>query len=77
VNVGRRQEGRDRDPNVIDAPAEEAAIAAAIARARSTAFRDALRPGSRLGDGRAANRIVEVIRTLRIDERLLRKQIAY
>lgn len=77
VNVGRRQEGRDRDPNVSDVDDDEGAIAATIAQARAPAFRAALTPGSRLGDGRAAIRIVETIRTLSIDDRLLRKQIAY
>ena len=32
VNVGRRQEGRDRDPNVVDAPTEPAGVAAAVER---------------------------------------------
>ncbi len=77
VNVGRRQEGRDRDPNVVDAEPVAGVIAAAIARVRQPGFRDALGPGSRLGDGRASERIVETLRSLTIDDRLLRKQIAY
>lgn len=77
VNVGRRQEGRERDPNVIDAVATEAAVIAAIEEARSPAFRDRLLPGGRLGDGTAAARIVETLRGLAIDDRLMRKQIAY
>src|SRR5205814_10349650 len=38
VNVGDRQQGRERDPNVLEAEAEAAAeaITAAIARARSS-----------------------------------------
>jgi UDP-hydrolysing UDP-N-acetyl-D-glucosamine 2-epimerase len=77
VNVGRRQEGRERDPNVVDVEATAAAVGAAIARVRDPAFREALPVGARLGDGRAAERIVETLRSLRIDDRLLRKQIAY
>jgi GDP/UDP-N,N'-diacetylbacillosamine 2-epimerase (hydrolysing) len=77
VNVGRRQDGRARDGNVIDAPAEAAAIAAAIARTREPSFRGALAPTGRLGDGHASERIVEVLRALQLDDRLLRKEIAY
>jgi UDP-hydrolysing UDP-N-acetyl-D-glucosamine 2-epimerase len=39
VNLGRRQEGRVRGANVIDAPLEAAAIGRALARARDPAFR--------------------------------------
>jgi UDP-hydrolysing UDP-N-acetyl-D-glucosamine 2-epimerase len=77
INVGRRQERRDRDANVVDTPADAAAIAAAIARVRDPGFRAALPPGTRLGDGHAAERIVATIRSLRLDDALLRKQIAY
>ena len=77
VNVGRRQEGRDRDANVIDAPADPAAVRSAIARALDPSFRESLVPGNRLGDGHAAERIVEVLRTVELDDRLRRKQIAY
>lgn len=77
VNVGDRQVGRDRDPNVVDVPAETAAIRDAIATALQAAFRDNLPPGRRLGDGRASERIVATLKTLPIDARLMRKQIAY
>jgi len=77
VNVGDRQHGRERDPNVIDAEAAPDALRDALARARSSAFRDALPTGSRLGDGTAGARIVETLRALVLDDRLYRKQIAY
>lgn len=77
VNVGERQRGRDRDANVIDSPAEPSALDRAIARASEPAFRAALARGSRLGDGRASERIMDVLRNLVLDERLFRKQIAY
>lgn len=77
VNVGRRQEGRDRDANVIDSVPDKRDVAQAIARARTAAFRASLPLGTRLGDGHAAERIVETVRSLRIDDALLRKQIAY
>jgi UDP-hydrolysing UDP-N-acetyl-D-glucosamine 2-epimerase len=77
VNVGRRQDGRERDPNVVEADPDTAAVVAAIARVRSPGFRESLPPGGRLGDGRAAERIVATLRSLVIDDRLVRKQIAY
>ena len=39
INLGRRQEGRRRGANVLDAPLQSEAIAAAIATAREEAFR--------------------------------------
>jgi GDP/UDP-N,N'-diacetylbacillosamine 2-epimerase (hydrolysing) len=77
VNVGDRQRGRDRDPNVIDAEPSVDAIVAAIERARSEEFRRNLRPTNRLGDGRASERIVEVLKTVDLDRRLLEKTLAY
>lgn len=79
VNVGRRQEGRARDANVLDvAEASSEAVAAAIVHVRESAFRrslDALEP--RLGDGRTAERIVEVLRRIEPSDALLRKQLSY
>ena len=77
VNVGDRQLGRDRDPNVIDVEPDADSIVAAIERARSEDFRRSLRPTNRLGDGRASDRIVEVLKTVELDRRLLEKTIAY
>jgi GDP/UDP-N,N'-diacetylbacillosamine 2-epimerase (hydrolysing) len=77
VNVGDRQHGRERDGNVIDAEPVPGAVTAAIAEARNPEFRAGLTPSSRLGDGHAAERIIEVLRTVPLDDRLLRKQLAY
>jgi GDP/UDP-N,N'-diacetylbacillosamine 2-epimerase (hydrolysing) len=73
VNVGRRQDGRTRDANVVDSPRDRESIGAALERAL------ALRPEAahRLGDGRASERIVEVLKHVELDDRLRRKQLAY
>jgi len=78
VNVGTRQDGRERDANVVDVPDwDAAAIAAALARVRAPEFRAALDGlPLRLGDGGASRRIVEVLRHLELDDRLLRKRSA-
>lgn len=74
VNVGSRQDGRERSGNVIDASPERAAIEAALVRAlkRGKAAVDNV-----YGDGRAGERIVELLATLPIDAGLLAKSNAY
>jgi GDP/UDP-N,N'-diacetylbacillosamine 2-epimerase (hydrolysing) len=78
VNVGRRQGGRERDANVVDADETPGAIAAALERARSPEFREAARDAApRRGDGRASERILEVLRATPLDRRLLAKELTY
>jgi UDP-hydrolysing UDP-N-acetyl-D-glucosamine 2-epimerase len=79
VNVGERQRDRVRAPNVIDAPHERRAIVEAVRRAMSPEFQAGLADAESpyYSDGRVSERIVEILRTIPIDERLLRKQIAY
>lgn len=62
VNVGDRQAGRLRGANVIDVGVDAPAIAAALRRALSPAFRAEVRQAPALfGDGTAGARIVEVL----------------
>lgn len=79
VNVGDRQRDRARAANVIDAPYDRRAIADALRRAISPEFRALARAAESpyLSDGRVSERIVEVLRTIPIDSRLLKKQIVY
>jgi UDP-hydrolysing UDP-N-acetyl-D-glucosamine 2-epimerase len=74
VNVGIRQQGRERPANVLDAAAEPEAILAAIRKAGSPKFRQSLR-GMRnpYGEGRAAETIAAVLTTLPPTEILLLK----
>ena len=63
VNVGDRQRGRVRGSNVIDAEEDRDAIEVAIRAALAPGFRDAARQAVNVyGDGKAAPRIVEVVR---------------
>lgn len=74
VNLGRRQEGRERAANVLDVAPEPAAIVAAARRALSPEFRVSLSGLlNPYGDGRAAERIVGVLAEAPGAERLLRK----
>lgn len=80
VNVGTRQRDRERGENVIDVTNRRRHIRAAIRRALSPPFRRHLKENGKnpyLTDGRAAHRIVEVLRSVQITEELLKKQIAY
>lgn len=63
VNVGDRQRGRLRGENVVDAPANASAIAAALRAVLAPGFRARLagRDGP-YGDGRSAERILDVLR---------------
>jgi UDP-hydrolysing UDP-N-acetyl-D-glucosamine 2-epimerase len=62
VNVGPRQEGRIRGPNVIDVPPDPLAVTAALRKALDPGFRGTLANISPYGDGRSAGRIVDVLR---------------
>ncbi|MGA2352437.1 MAG: UDP-N-acetylglucosamine 2-epimerase [Terracidiphilus sp.] len=74
VNVGMRQQGRERACNVIDAPAETAAILAAIHKALHPEFRSSLRGmANPYGDGTAAKTIARVLTTVSIDGLLIKQ----
>ena len=76
VNVGMRQQGRERGANIIDAPAETEAIVRALAKALDPAFRAGLRGMENpYGNGTAAATIARVLTTVELD-RLLIKQPA-
>lgn len=74
INIGPRQDGRERPANVVDVPAEAGAIAEALrASMGADARRRAAAAENPYGDGRAAERIREVLRELPARNRLLQK----
>jgi UDP-N-acetylglucosamine 2-epimerase (non-hydrolysing)/GDP/UDP-N,N'-diacetylbacillosamine 2-epimerase (hydrolysing) len=74
VNIGIRQQGRERARNVLDAPAETAAILAAIQRALSPEFRSSLAGmKNSYGDGTAAKTIARVLATVPLDGLLIKQ----
>jgi len=62
VNIGDRQQGRQRGNNVIDAPVDAAAIKAALLRALDPATRRACQDSSPFGHGRSAEAILDILR---------------
>ena len=75
VNVGLRQQGRERPANVLDAKAESHAILKKIEEARSEAFRRQLKGmANPYGDGHASERIVDILTTIPLTEDLLIKR---
>jgi UDP-N-acetylglucosamine 2-epimerase (non-hydrolysing)/GDP/UDP-N,N'-diacetylbacillosamine 2-epimerase (hydrolysing) len=74
VNVGLRQQGRERARNVIDAPAETAAILRALNQALDPEFRRTLRGMENpYGDGTAAETIARVLATVPLDGLLIKQ----
>lgn len=74
INIGTRQGGRIRAKNVIDVGCRREEIMAGIRCAVSDRFRSGLRGmANPYGDGHAAERIVRRLKSVKIDDRLIRK----
>jgi UDP-N-acetylglucosamine 2-epimerase (non-hydrolysing)/GDP/UDP-N,N'-diacetylbacillosamine 2-epimerase (hydrolysing) len=75
VNVGIRQQGRERARNVLDAAANASEIQAAIGKARSPEFRASLHGMTNpYGDGEASEKIVGVLMGVKLGQELLWKR---
>jgi UDP-hydrolysing UDP-N-acetyl-D-glucosamine 2-epimerase len=77
VNIGMRQQGRERAANVLDAAADKTSIVEKIEFAGSDAFRGSLAGMlNPYGDGHASERIVQVLTTVSLTRDLLVKRHA-
>jgi UDP-hydrolysing UDP-N-acetyl-D-glucosamine 2-epimerase len=75
VNVGFRQKGRERARNVLDAEPETRAILTKIGEAMSLEFRESLAGMTNpYGDGRASEKIVQVLTSVPLSEELIVKR---
>jgi UDP-hydrolysing UDP-N-acetyl-D-glucosamine 2-epimerase len=75
VNVGGRQEGRERSGNIIDVAPDQHAILAAIREALSPAMRESLSTLVNIYDAGGASPIIRrVLETVEIGPSLLRKK---
>ena len=74
VNVGMRQQGRERARNIIDAPADTETIRAALANALDPEFRRSLAGMvNPYGDGTAAQTIARVLTTVDLDGLMIKQ----
>lgn len=75
VNIGSRQDGRVRGQNVIDVGYDQKSILDGIKKALDPAFRGRLEGSPNpYGTGHASGKIVKVLKDIKIDDMLLKKQ---
>jgi UDP-hydrolysing UDP-N-acetyl-D-glucosamine 2-epimerase len=75
VNIGLRQQGRERARNVLDAAPEKGSILDAVRMAKSPEFRKSLEGMSNpYGEGFASEKIVQVLTTVPLSQQLLMKR---
>jgi UDP-hydrolysing UDP-N-acetyl-D-glucosamine 2-epimerase len=75
INVGLRQQGRERARNILDAAPDADSILRAVRTAKSEGFRRSLEGMTNpYGDGVASQKIVEVLTTVPLGQDLLMKR---
>jgi UDP-N-acetylglucosamine 2-epimerase len=76
VNIGDRQRGRVRGKNVIDVPeCKKEFITNAIEKALSVEFKNSLEGMKNpYGEGYASRKIVEKLKTIPLNEKLIKKK---
>ncbi|MBS3121394.1 UDP-N-acetylglucosamine 2-epimerase (hydrolyzing) [Candidatus Woesearchaeota archaeon] len=78
VNIGIRQEGRERSNNIINVEHNKEKIILAIKKALSITFRNSLRDCKNpYGNGKTAQEVVNVLSSIKINSKLLQKKITY
>ena len=79
VNIGSRQEGRQRAENVIDVEYDKEEIKAAIKKALyDEEFKEKVKNCKNpYGDGKAGVRIADILSKIKIDKKLLQKRLTY
>jgi len=78
VNIGDRQKGRIRHKSVIDVHYSVESIKQGIQKALDPSFRESIKKMKyKFGDGHAAERIVEVLLKIEINQDLMRKKLEF
>jgi UDP-hydrolysing UDP-N-acetyl-D-glucosamine 2-epimerase len=78
VNIGRRQFGRYQGINVLNVDHNPEQIEAAINKALSEEFKQKIKGMENpYGDGTASGKIVDILKSVEIDQRLLNKKLTY
>ena len=77
INIGDRQKGRERNKNVIDVPADPAAIRRALKKVWNNGRPIRFPKKNIYGSGRTSQKIAHILATIPLDDRLRRKLISY
>jgi UDP-hydrolysing UDP-N-acetyl-D-glucosamine 2-epimerase len=78
VNIGRRQAGRYQGINVINVDHDTEQIESAINNALSEEFKQKIKGMKNpYGDGNASGKIVDILKSVDINQRLLNKKLTY
>lgn len=79
INIGSRQQGRRRSTNILDVEPDKNKILEAIEYClHNKAFRQKIRNcTNQFGDGSAAQKMIKILKDIRLDETLIQKQITY
>jgi len=79
INIGKRQQGRERSENIIDVEPKKNEILKTIDFALNDKdFRNKVKNCvNKFGDGKASQKIVNILKKIKLDENLIQKQITY
>jgi UDP-N-acetylglucosamine 2-epimerase (non-hydrolysing)/GDP/UDP-N,N'-diacetylbacillosamine 2-epimerase (hydrolysing) len=79
VNIGSRQKGRTRSSNIVDTKPEKNSIIKTInfALTDKDFLKKAQTCENKFGDGKASQKIVKILKEIKINEMLIQKQITY
>jgi GDP/UDP-N,N'-diacetylbacillosamine 2-epimerase (hydrolysing) len=79
INIGTRQDGRERAGNIIDVPYRRNKIITAIRKALcDEGFKEEVRRCQNpYGQGRAGGKIADILERIKLDQRLLQKRMIY
>jgi UDP-N-acetylglucosamine 2-epimerase (non-hydrolysing)/GDP/UDP-N,N'-diacetylbacillosamine 2-epimerase (hydrolysing) len=78
INIGSRQEGRERGENVINVPYDNKEIVKAMRRAFSPEFQEKLRTvANPYGEGNTAKKICTILEDINLNKKLIQKRLSY
>ena len=79
INIGKRQQGREKSENIIEVEPDKRKILSAIDFAlKNKGFQEKVKKcRNRFGDGNAAKKIAKIIKEFKIDNKLIQKKLAY
>ena len=78
INIGDRQKGRIRHKSVIDTEYTVESIQKGMEKALDPTFRNSIKDMEyKFGDGHTAEKIIDILKHVKIDQRLLRKRLVF